>query len=61
MVIGLADLVLQANYGFLRETPVLASQNGMVNFLVVSLVIAILITLVQALMSREVERLAVRV
>ncbi|WP_455457205.1 YwaF family protein [Streptococcus pluranimalium] len=61
LVIGLADLILQANYGFLRETPILASQNGVLNFLIVSLVIAILITLVQALMSREVERLAVRV
>ncbi|AXJ13573.1 TIGR02206 family membrane protein [Streptococcus pluranimalium] len=61
MVIGLADLVLQANYGFLRETPVLASQNGVLNVLIVSLVIAILMRLVQAIISREVERLAVRV
>lgn len=61
MVIGLADLILQANYGFLRETPILASQNGVVNVLIVSLVIAILMRLAQAIISREVERLAVRV
>lgn len=61
MVIGLADLILQANYGFLRETPILASQNGVLNVLIVSLVIAILMRLVQAIISREVERLAVRI
>lgn len=61
MVIGLADLILQANYGFLRETPILASQNGVLNVLIVSLVIVILMRLVQAIISREVERLAVRV
>ncbi|WP_341931721.1 TIGR02206 family membrane protein [Streptococcus pluranimalium] len=61
MVIGLADLILQANYGFLRETPILASQNGVLNVLIVSLVIAILMRMVQAIISREVERLAVRI
>ncbi|MEQ9764205.1 YwaF family protein [Streptococcus jiangjianxini] len=60
VVIGAVDLIFQANYGFLRETPILASQNGMLNLLVVSLVISILMTLVQRLMSREIDRLTVR-
>ncbi|WP_242257994.1 TIGR02206 family membrane protein [Streptococcus thoraltensis] len=61
VVIGVVDLIFQANYGFLRETPILASKNGMFNLLIVSLVISILMTLIQGIMSREIERLTVRV
>ncbi len=61
LMIGFVDLIFQANYGFLRETPILASKNGMLNLLIVSLVISILMALVKGIMSRELERVTVRV
>lgn len=56
LLIGVIDLMLGANYGFLRETPLLAGKNGVVNVLLVTLVIAILIMIVQKLIAKDSRR-----
>lgn len=56
LVIGTADVLLGANYGFLRETLLIGSKNGMVNLFVVTTVVSFLVYLVQNIVMRHQEQ-----
>lgn len=56
MVIGAADVLLRANYGFLRETILIGSKNGLFNLLVVTTVLSIMVFAVQNVVMRHPEQ-----
>lgn len=56
LVIGTSDILLGANYGFLRETLLIGSKNGMVNLLVVTTVVSLLVHAVQSIVMRHQEQ-----
>ncbi len=61
LFIAIVNMPLNANYGFLKDPPLLSSANPLVNLLVVTLVVSLLVMMVQTIFSRQAERFIIRV